>query len=1498
MIVRRTLIRLAIPIFVMKKKILLASLGLLGFMSVMGFPDPGNESFAKEVEKAAELTAGLDAPIAIGKFLNNDLPSTTPGSTVSEWTVENAFPNITFVDPVDMRKYPGTNRYVIAGKKGRIWTFENDPNVSTRTLFLDIEDQVRHEGDCGILGVIFHHEFGQANSPNRNYVYVYYRYTQFEQKRNDQLAYVRLSRFEVDPNTQTANKGSEYVMIQHYDRHDWHNGGSMFWHPDTKFLYLIIGDEGGARDEFDSSQKINHGLFGGILRIDVDRRGGNISHPIRRQPLPPVDPPSGWPGTFTQGYYIPNDNPWVNSNGDNIEEFWAIGLRSPHRMWYDEPTGDIWVGDIGQGAREEISILHKGDNAQWPYKEGFRNGFKAKPSNLIGNDTPPLLDYDRTVGSSVIGGLVYRGNKWASSLGGKYIFSDNVVQNIWVVDYYNTGNTSSELITTIPFLTDEWKDGVSHIWTDETGEVYILQLGGHGRDGGRIYKLAPKAQGGITAPKLLSQTGAFKNLNSLTPADGVIPYGVNISFWSDGALKRRWVALPNDGNHNSSEEKIQFSEDGTWVFPKGSVFIKHMDLPIDDTDPSKIKKIETRIMVRGDDGAYYSLTYRWREDESDADLVESTTGADRTININTGNGTRQYIWHYPSATECRTCHNSGADQVLGVNSRQLNGTIFYPQSGREGNQLTTMNHLNWFDQELSEQLILNVNTLPALSDNSASIESRARAYLDVNCAYCHLPEGVKVNFDARYTTPLEEQNLVLGVPNDDLGTPNARYIAPGNPAASVILTRIHSLEEGIMMPPLAKREIDNEGIEIIRQWINSMDEVCLNPPNLTVNPSDPSSCDGLGSVSVIENPIGGTFELRNTANEVVEDLDNLPIGTYSYTYTRGVCEESGTIEISSPNSPDVRLEAFDGVEIIDEPFLLTGGTPAGGTYTGPGVTNNVFDPQEAGPGKHDIVYTYVNGDGCDGTATAIIAVIGENISQTISFTDIPDKITIDVPFELQAFSNSELPVSFELVDGPAVLDSSLCTLTKSSGTVTIRAIQGGNGIFAPATPIEQSFEVFKTSQAFNIGLSDTVETLDSPFIPAIVSTSGLDFTLTLQSGPASMNETGEIVLDQVPGEIILHVEQLGNETYAPFDSSISIRVLKAAQLLETFEIPDKTVTSSAFEIIASSSRDLPIIYRLLEGPAVITENVCILLGETGSVKIEVSQPGTEAIARATPDTLEFEVKLMGQEITNVNLPNTLSALTASIPIEALSSAGLPIVAQIAEGPAIVRNDSIIFDRKSGEVIVELTQPGNNTYIAAEPILHTISLTKIEQRIDFPPLPSVIPLDMESFPLQATSESGLDVQFEVLSGPATIVNRNFLNFTGVTGRIDVRAYQPGDTLYHPSQDIVRSFAASDQISIEDSVLVSNQENLEPEDVGIQVYPNPASHMLNVDWGNASRVVESLSIFSLQGQLVRRIESPNKVSRYVQIPVQNLAKGSYLLTLTDSQGQQYRLMWSKQ
>lgn len=824
---------------------------------------------------------GIDKPEPIGKFLNGQLPTIAPTDPIPlTWKVENAFPNLNFVDPLDMREYPGKNTFVVAGKTGLLWTFDNDPNVSSKTLFLDISAQVRISGDGGFMGFVFHPEFGLPNSPNRGFVYVYYRY-QSPAGSNGGWGYSRLTRFTVPDGEEIADPQSEYVLIQQFDRGDNHNGGSMFFGPEDGFLYLSIGDEGGTFDPLASTQKINRGFFSGILRIDVDKRGGTISHPIIRQPQGMERPPEGWPGTFSQGYYIPNDNPWVSDDGSTLEEFWALGLRSPHRMWFDAPTGDLWVGDVGQGVREEVSLLKKGSNALWPYREGNHRRIGSDlPEDLFGNPTQPLIDYPRSEGKSIIGGIVYRGEKWASSLGGKYLFSDNEAQKIWTLDYYNSGSLEKELIATIPFETNVWKDGVSHIYTDQVGEVFILQLAGHNRSGGRIYKLAPQTQGApqIEAPKLLSETGAFSDLPSLTVSPGLIPYQPNLSFWSDGAGKQRWIALPNDGTHNSAEEKINFSETGEWSFPEGTVFLKHFTLPKNDGNPNDVQHIETRFLVHGEDGSYYFLTYKWRENQREADLVQAAE--DRTITIQTSSGFREQIWHYPSESECLSCHNATAKRVLGMNTRQMNGSLTYPQSSRNANQLETLNSLNWFQPALLESAIPSYPTLSSPSAASAAIENRALSYLDVNCGYCHRPEALQTNFDLRFTTPLANKGIIEGEVGDNLGIPGAKLIVPGEEASSIIYQRLISLHEAVMMPPLAKRIVDEEGKALIAEWIQS-----LGIPRDTLAPSIPN---GLKAEAITGNSIRLTWNaskdnIQVTGYQVFQDGFPEPIQVTSGT---------------------------------------------------------------------------------------------------------------------------------------------------------------------------------------------------------------------------------------------------------------------------------------------------------------------------------------------------------------------------------------------------------------------------------------------------------------------------------------------------------------------------------------------------------------------------------------------------------------------------------------
>lgn len=328
---------------------------------------------------------GVGAPSPVNPYWGGTFPNQAPGSA-SAWTVVDAFPNLTFTDPIQLVEIPGTTKLLIAGKAGMLWTVENDPQTTTKDPVLDIRDAVLQEPDGGMLNVILHPEFGQPGSPNQDFLYIYYRYTP-NPAWTGQNAYCRLSRFTMSPGRDEVDPLSEFVMIQQYDRHDWHNGGGMFFGPEDGFLYLTMGDEGGVHDEYESTQKLDDGLFGGVLRIDVDM-DPTRSHPVRRQPLEPASPPAGWPGTFTQGYWIPNDNPWLDPGGSILEEFWAIGLRSPHRMTYDPVEDEIWIGDVGQGTREEVSTAPKGANLQWPYREGNIDGIWDKPNPLIGFDQP------------------------------------------------------------------------------------------------------------------------------------------------------------------------------------------------------------------------------------------------------------------------------------------------------------------------------------------------------------------------------------------------------------------------------------------------------------------------------------------------------------------------------------------------------------------------------------------------------------------------------------------------------------------------------------------------------------------------------------------------------------------------------------------------------------------------------------------------------------------------------------------------------------------------------------------------------------------------------------------------------------------------------------------------------------------------------------------------------------------------------------------------------
>ena len=804
---------------------------------------------------------GLTSRAAVGPFLNDVMPYTAPGIS-GDWTAVVAFTNLLFTNSVGLTYVPHSDRLCVWEREGRVWTFENSPGVKEKKLALDLHNQCQGWDDSGLLGVAFHPGFA-----TNHFMYVYYTWVKPGTVAGDMYTrpnptlpntyHDRLSRFTLDDNG-VAIPGSEQVLIDLTDQTIWHHGGGMFFHPKNGFLYLTIGDNSVS----DNDQVINKSLFGGVLRLDVDCRGGNISHPIPRQPQ----------NGYTAHYYIPNDNPFVGQskvfNGESnvLEEFFCLGLRSPHRMTYDRGSGRIFIGDVGESAREEVDIIEPGEkglNFQWPYCEGNLGKMKLP---CIGVSRGPGLDYPHSDGRAVIGGYVYRGKKFARDLGGKYIFGDNVFRLVWAMDETTTP-ASKNVLCVMPKGNgpNSGSDytGLSSFGEDAAGEIYFCQMSSIG---GRIFTLA---RGGPPPPSRLmptrlSQTGVFTDMKNMTPADFLIPYNVNAPLWSDGAVKQRWMALP-------SNSKIHFSEKGEWQFPAGTVFVKTFQLHVDDTDTNALRRLETRLIVRDTNGYVYGGSYKWRSDNSDADLVGAGTTED--IPIKTADGTRVQHWFYPGRQDCLTCHTPAAGGVLGVKTRQLNGDYTYP-NGVTDNQLRTWNHIGVFDATLTEDEIPHFAKLVAVTDTNVSLEMRARSYFDANCSQCHRPGGAEAFFDARFDTPLSKQDIINGPVANPLGISGAKIVVPDDLDKSILLHRI-SMVGPLQMPPLARNVNDTNAIQTIAAWINSL------PKNAATLPENWNHQD-VGPVGLKGDAsfLNGRYNVIGSGTDIWFNVDG-----FHYAYT-------------------------------------------------------------------------------------------------------------------------------------------------------------------------------------------------------------------------------------------------------------------------------------------------------------------------------------------------------------------------------------------------------------------------------------------------------------------------------------------------------------------------------------------------------------------------------------------------------------------------------------
>jgi len=761
-------------------------------------PDDGAPSGV--IDPASAVASGLDrrpdsAPLA----LPGTLELAAPG-----WIAEESFPALTFDDPISMAEVPGGGQIVVTEREGRVYAFVNDASTTEKRLLLDLSDRTQGEHDCGLLGMAFHPEFGTAGSANGTYIYLHYAFNPDVapgKPAQNTTTRSRLSRFTLDRETLLIDPASELILIDQLDENVIHQGGAMFFHPVDRFLYLAVGDEGRGLCGLGNCQRLDRDLFSGVLRIDVDMRGGDVSHPIPRQPATGI----------TANYFIPNDNPFVGQAGV-LEEFYALGLRSPHRMTFDSIDGITWIGELGEKTREELNVLRPGANYQWSVLEGTLAGPLAPPAQPLGVWTPPVLELERTESTALIGGYVYRGTK-NPSLYGKYIFGDYELGTIWALSYsYDGTNTTvlnREALVRTPFRGAD--GGITSFGIDRNGELYILTLGSQSK----IYHLG-RTGGFSNVPRHLSETRVFEDTSSseLHVTSGLIPYDVQSPLWSDGARKLRWASVPNGTT-------VEFSETGAWTFPSGSVFVKHFELIPDEAKPALKRRLETRLLVHGDGGDYYGLTYKWNDAGTDAELLLEPQREPINVALIDGD-TRELSYFYPGPADCGVCHNANAGFVLGVRTSQLNHDMAYAETGRTANQVYTWGQVGLLDIAPDEATVGELVSLAAIDDEMSPLEDRVRSYWASNCSMCHgsLPD-IRASWNARYEVPLAEQGVVLG-PSESAGDENAFLITPGDPEASVLFLRSRSELPGFAMPPLGRSVEDAAYVAALERWIRSL----------------------------------------------------------------------------------------------------------------------------------------------------------------------------------------------------------------------------------------------------------------------------------------------------------------------------------------------------------------------------------------------------------------------------------------------------------------------------------------------------------------------------------------------------------------------------------------------------------------------------------------------------------------------------------------------------
>ncbi|MEO1202710.1 MAG: PQQ-dependent sugar dehydrogenase, partial [Pseudomonadota bacterium] len=446
-----------------------------------------------------DVTAGLFGLDARPDNASCVAPARPAGD--SSIDVVDPYPGLSIPLPTKILLEPVADpRWFVLQKSGQIVTFDPDAATST-SLYLDLtgDRDLRTISEGGLLGMAFHPDY-----PATPEIFLYYT---IEHSGPDMRTIV--SRFTLDDVVTPGAATAEEVLLEVDQDFDNHNGGDIAFGPDG-YLYIGLGDGGSGGDPRNRAQDTTR-LLGSMLRIDVTG---------------PATP-----------YGIPSDNPFApnpqcgpGGNASDCPEIYAWGLRNPWRWSFDVESGQLWLADVGQGSYEEVNLIERGGNYGWRCREG-RHDFNT--SGCDSSYIDPVTEYGRSDGNSITGGYVYRGSA-IPELIGRYVFADYGSGRIWALEADGEGGfTNDELINT--------SSGITSFGIGPDGELYVTDI-----NASRIRMLVPAGPAQPdTIPERLSDTGCVDPADVTQPSPGLLPYALNAPFWSDGAVKDRYIGLPD-----------------------------------------------------------------------------------------------------------------------------------------------------------------------------------------------------------------------------------------------------------------------------------------------------------------------------------------------------------------------------------------------------------------------------------------------------------------------------------------------------------------------------------------------------------------------------------------------------------------------------------------------------------------------------------------------------------------------------------------------------------------------------------------------------------------------------------------------------------------------------------------------------------------------------------------------------------------------------------------